>query len=146
MSKQMQDHIHIFAAETSPTHNAARKYSITMTGVDEKPVTPVSSRRSLTGALIVTTLMNGGVPVLFRDRAITMLLPKADKEAIIALSGRLCHIVEIEHDDAGTSLKVDSNSVVQGFQCLMVVERAIHVDPMQTYWLVTVQITEDSIA
>ena len=146
MAKQIQDHIHIFAAETSPTHAAARKYSITMTGIDEKPVTPVAWRRSLTGALIVTTLMSGGSPVLFRDRSITMLLPKADKEAIVALSGKLCWIVGIEHDDAGANLKVDSVGSAQGFQCLMVIERATHVDPMQSYWLVTAQITEDSIA
>ncbi len=146
MAKQIQDHIHIFAANTSPTHAAAHKYSITMTGIDEKPVTPVAWRRGLTGVLLVTTLIVGGNPVIFRDRAITMLLPKADKEAIVALSGKLCWIVEIEHDDAGANLKVDSNSSAQGFQCLMLVERAIHVDPMQAYWLVTAQITEDSIA
>ncbi len=146
MTTQLQDHIHIFAASTSPTHAAARKYSITMTGVDEKPVTPVSWRRGLTGALLVTTLIVNGSPVIFRDKAITMLLPKADKEAIVALSGRLCWIVFNEHDDAGANLKVDSVGSAQGFQCLVVVERATHVDPMQTYWLVTVQITEDSIA
>lgn len=145
MAKQTHDHIHIFDAATSPTHNQARKYSITMTGIDEKPVTPVAWRRSLTGALLVTTLLAGGSPVLFRDRTITLLLPKADKEAIVALSGKLCWLVEIEHDDDGTSLKVDSADAAQGFQCLMVVERATHVDPMQAYWLVTVQITEDSI-
>ncbi|CAG0995553.1 hypothetical protein ANAEL_02567 [Anaerolineales bacterium] len=144
MTKQTHDHIHIFDAATSPTHAQARKYSITMTGIDEKPVTPVAWRRSLTGALLVTTLLAGGHPVLFRDRTITLLLPKADKEALVALSGKLCWLVEIEHDDAGASLKVDSAGAAQGFQCLMVVERATHVDPMQAYWLVTVQITEDS--
>jgi hypothetical protein len=146
MAKQIQDHMHIFAAETAPTHAQARKYPITMTGVDEKPVTPVGWRRSLTGATIISRLRVNGNVVSFKDKTITMLLPKADKEAIVSLSGKDCYIVEIEHDDAGSNLKVDSNTIAQGYPCLMTVERAVHVDPMQAYWLVTVQIVEDSIA
>ena len=143
MTKTIQDHLHLFAESTSPvpSHTQARKYPITMNGAHERPVTPMSIKRGITGAALRSYLPGtGGLPVTFRDGSLTLLLEKADKEAVCALSGQVCRYIPIEHDDAGATL-----TITDGYRCIMVTEDATHIDPMQQYWLVTVKITEDSI-
>jgi hypothetical protein len=146
MAAQLQDHIHLFLESTAPRSGEAPDYHVVMPGMDERPTLALSYRRGITGKLLVTQLADAqGVPMVFRDRPFTILVEDTYKDTLLGLAGRFCYFVPIVHDDAGTTLKVDVDNKAQGYPVLAVIERAPHLDPMQQYWLVSVQLIENSI-
>jgi hypothetical protein len=146
MAAQLQDHIHLFLETTAPRSGETPDYHVVMPGMDEKPTIALSYRRGITGKLLVTQLADArGVPMVFRDRPFTIMVEDTHKDTLLGLAGCFCYYVPLTHDDAGNNLKIDAAGNAQGYPVLVVIDRAPHLDPMQQYWLVSVQLIENSI-
>ena len=147
MAASIQDHFHIFARSTSPTHAQAIAYAKAMAGGEDKPVTAAEGKRSLGGALIKQRLLDGGGAVVkFRDGVWqVMCRTTALKDALLALSGTDCYLCPINHDDGGANLKLTAEAGANGYNVFMVV---VDVKPLvfnESTWLVAIQLQEDTI-
>ena len=140
----IQDHIHLFEADTSPvpSNAQARQFAVTQNGAQEKPATPVSLKRSVSGHLIRSFLPDkDGLPTAFRDRSLVLMVVKEDKEALALLSGLVCTYIPLDHDDSQSTLVPED-----GYTCVAVIEDANPIDPYEQWWLVTVKLSEDTLS
>jgi hypothetical protein len=152
MTKSIQTHIHLFNNSTTPTvtnnDNDTTLYRVVMPGIDEKVTPAMTHKRGVTGALLVTRLLDGsGNLVKFRDITVTISCNTAEKDRLMSLVGVACYYVPILHDEHVSNIRYESNGTTQqGYPVLLSIDRVQHLDPFQQYWVVGLTLTENSIA
>lgn len=148
--KSVQSHIHLFDNSTTPTitndEYDTTIYSVTMPGIDEKPVVALSRKRGLTGKLLTTRLLDGSGKVRkFRDITFTLTCSVDEKDRLMSLAGVLCYYVPTLHEENVSDIKHETGGTQQGYPVVLSIDRVQHLDPYQQYWIVGLSLMEDSL-
>ncbi len=146
MAKEIHDHVHLFLASENPTSATAAQWHVTFPGLTPRTMPAVDVRRSLTGVAQIHALRDTTTHqiVQFKDLMIRFVATPDEHEALKALNGERCYYVPHDHDDAGADIKHDSAAQVQGYPMVAVITEDPQLDACFQYFLVTMQLTDNS--
>jgi hypothetical protein len=147
MAKELHDHIHLFKVSETPTGATAAQWHITFPGINPKTTAAVYVKRGLTGVAHLHALRNDSNEVVqFKDLSLRFVVTPLEHEALLTLNGVKCYYVPHEHDDSGADIKHDSQATpqVQGYPVIAVVTDDTPLDASLQYYLVTMQLTDNS--
>jgi hypothetical protein len=102
--------------------------------------------RGLTGVAQIHTLRDTVTHkiVQFKDLTLRFVATPEEHEALKALNGERCYYVPHEHDDAGTDIRHDALAQAQGYPVVAVIAEDPPLDAGLQYFLVTMQLTDNS--
>lgn len=133
MTLAIQDHIYLDTSNP-PTDT----YPVAAEGLDWTPMVAVTTERSLTGKLHIHRLVDGGGdPVSFRSDRLRLITTLAQMLTLRGASGKTVYYVPNYHDP-------DNLAAYTHESILVIPEGAItNIDPMCTYWFVSVRLVDD---
>ncbi len=148
MAKEIHDHVHLFLASENPTGSTAMQWHVAFPGINTRSTPAVDVRRGLTGVAQIHTLRDTatGKIVQFKDLTLRFVATLEEHEALKALNGERCYYVPHMHDDDGADIRHDSQATpeVQGYPVVAVIVEDPPLDAGLQYFLVTMQLTDNS--
>lgn len=146
MAKEIHDHVHLFLASENPTGTTAVQWHVAFPGINTKQTPAVDVRRGLTGVAQIHTLRDAVTHkiVQFKDVTLRFVATPEEHAALLALNGERCYYVPHEHDDAGTDITHDALAQTQGYPVVAVIVEDPPLDAGLQYFLVTMQLTDNS--
>ena len=148
MADEVRNHFHLWAVGGAFTGTQDHEYRILLPGIRDTPRAIAAHSRSLNGKSHLHVLVDGGGdPVLVKDVELRVLATRAQRNTLAMLQGKRCYYIPITHmgdsdpHDDGGDVALPPGYAVD----MLAITDDQNVDPMLTYWTLTITLKDDSI-
>jgi len=138
MAVYAQNHFHLYA-ETATFDPAALMYGMAFQGHQFKSEPAVKAQRGLTGKLIINRLFSSGAVVKFRDAGFIIVATRDEMNAIELLNGVNCYYIPNWHEEGV------AHDASDAYKVLPVIVGKQMLDPGEKYWMLTIQLQENTL-